>query len=140
MKTFRQPCITYVIFCVLEGKFTEIWIKFGELMFQFCIGNSRLLGNFVTIGIGKFQGCNIGLLKSNDLITLYMKLSQIFMINLLILTESYNFVNFSHVCNNQYWIEISAVWNLKLSDIGTLLKSGDRYNINNCVYISIRDH
>ena len=63
-------------------------------MFQFCIGNSRLLGNFVTIGIGEFQGCNIGLLKSNDLITLYMELSQIFMINLLILTESYNFVNF----------------------------------------------
>ena len=58
------------------------------------IGNSRLLGNFVKIGIDKFQGCNIGLLKSIDLITLYMKLSQIFVINLLILTKSYNFVDF----------------------------------------------
>ena len=54
---------------------------------------NRLLGNFATISIGKFQGYNIGLLKSNDLITLYMKLSQISVSNLLILTEPYHFVN-----------------------------------------------
>ena len=76
------------------------------LINQITIGNSRLSGNFVTIGISKFQGYNIGLLKSNDLITLYMKLSQIFVINLLILTVLY-------VCNNRYQIEILAVWNVK---------------------------
>ena len=32
------------------------------------IGNSRLLGNFVTIGIGRFLGYNIGLLTSNNFI------------------------------------------------------------------------
>ena len=52
------------------------------------IGNSRLLGNFMTIGIGRFYDCTIGLLKSDNLITLYLKLNQIFVINLLILTES----------------------------------------------------
>ena len=76
------------------------------LINQITIGNSRLSGNFVTIGISKFQGYNISLLKSNDLITLYMKLSQIFVINLLILTVLY-------VCNNRYQIEILAVWNVK---------------------------
>ena len=57
-------------------------------------GNSRLLGNFLTISIGRFYDCTIGLLKSDNLITLYLKLNQIFVINLLILTESYNFVYF----------------------------------------------
>ena len=54
----------------------------------------RSLGNFVTISIDKFYGCNISLLKSNNLITLHLKSNQIFVINLLILTESYNFVKF----------------------------------------------
>ena len=58
------------------------------------IKNSRLLGNFLTIGIGRFYDCTIGLLKSDNLITLYLKLNQIFVINLLILTESYNFAHF----------------------------------------------
>ena len=58
------------------------------------IGNSRLLGNFLTIGIGRFYDCIISLLKSDDLLTLYLKLNQIFVINLLILTKSYNFVHF----------------------------------------------
>ena len=80
------------------------------LINQITIGNSRLLGNFVTIGIGKFQGYNIGLLKLNDLITLYMNLSQIFVINLLILTVLYILL---YACNNQYRIEISAVWNVE---------------------------
>ena len=57
------------------------------------IGNSRLLGNFLTISIGRFYNYTIGLLKSDNLITLYLKLNQIFVINLLILTESYNFVH-----------------------------------------------
>ena len=57
------------------------------------IGNSRLLGNFLTIGIGRFYNCTIGLLKSDNLITLYLKLNQIFVINFLILTESYNIVH-----------------------------------------------
>ena len=35
----------------------------------------------MTIGIDKFQGCNITLLKSIDLITLYMKLHHIFVIS-----------------------------------------------------------
>ena len=58
------------------------------------IGNSRLLENFLTIGIVRFYDCAIGLLKSDNLITLYLKSNQIFIINLLILTESYNFVHF----------------------------------------------
>ena len=58
------------------------------------IENSRLLGNFLTIGIGRFYDCTIGLLKSDNLITSYLKLNQIFVINLLILAESYNFVHF----------------------------------------------
>ena len=58
------------------------------------IGNSRLLGNFLTIGIGRLYDCTIVLLKSDNLITLYLKLNQIFVINLLSLTESYNFVHF----------------------------------------------
>ena len=28
--------------CVLEGKFTQIWIKFAELMCQFCICYSNI--------------------------------------------------------------------------------------------------
>ena len=61
---------------------------------QITIGHSRLLGNFVTIGIGKFQGCSISLLKSNDIITLYVKLSQVFVVNLLILTAILQFCKF----------------------------------------------
>ena len=49
---------------------------------------------FLAIGIGRLYDCTIGLLKSHNLITLYLKLNQIFVINLLILTESYNFVHF----------------------------------------------
>ena len=60
---------------------------------QITIGNSRLLEKFLTIGIGRFYNCTIGLLKSDNLITLYLKLNQIFLINLLILTESYNTVH-----------------------------------------------
>ena len=41
------------------------------------IGNSRLLGNFLTIGIGRFYDCTISLLKSDNLITLSLKLNQI---------------------------------------------------------------
>ena len=33
---------THKIFCVLEGKFTEIWIKFGDLMCQFCVCYSNI--------------------------------------------------------------------------------------------------
>ena len=58
------------------------------------IGNSRLLGNFLTIIISRFYDCTIGLLKSDNRIALYLKLNEIFVINLLILTESYNFVHF----------------------------------------------
>ena len=58
------------------------------------ITNSRLLGNFLTISISRFYDCTIGLLKSDNRITLYLKLNQIFVINVLILTESYNFVHF----------------------------------------------
>ena len=70
------------------------------------IGNSRLLGNFLTIGIGRFYNCTIGLLKSDNLITLYLKLNQIFN----------KFANFDtilcillYVCSNRNWIEVSAV-------------------------------
>ena len=58
------------------------------------IGNSRLLGNFVTIGNGKFLRCKIGLFKSNNLMNLHLKLHQRFVINMLILIECYNFVSF----------------------------------------------
>ena len=61
---------------------------------QITIGNSRLLGNFLAIGISRFYDCTIGLLKLDNLITLYLKLNQIFVINSLILTESYIFVHF----------------------------------------------
>ena len=30
------------IFCVFQGKFTEIWIKLGELMCQFCVCYSSI--------------------------------------------------------------------------------------------------
>ena len=68
-------------------------IRNSRLLENF-LTNSRLLGNFLTIGISRFYDCTIGLLKSDNLITLYLKLYQIFVINLLILTESYNFVHF----------------------------------------------
>ena len=29
-------------FCVLEGKFTQIWIKFGDLMCRFCVCYSNI--------------------------------------------------------------------------------------------------
>ena len=29
-------------FCVLEGKFTQIWIKFGDLTCQFCVCYSNI--------------------------------------------------------------------------------------------------
>ena len=36
------------------------------------IRNSRLLGNFLTIGISRFYDCTISLLKSDNFITLYI--------------------------------------------------------------------
>ena len=73
-----------------------IWYVFCSVVLinRITIENSRSLGNFLTIGIGRFYDGTIGLLKSDNLITLYLKLNQIFVINLLILTESYNFVHF----------------------------------------------
>ena len=32
----------YKKFCVMEGKFTQIWIKFGDLMCQFCVCYSNI--------------------------------------------------------------------------------------------------
>ena len=29
-------------FCVLEGKFTQVCIKFGDLMYQFCVCYSKI--------------------------------------------------------------------------------------------------
>ena len=77
------------------------------------IGNSRLSVNFLTIGIGRFYDYTISFLKSDNLITLYLKLNQIFVINLLILTGSYNLCILLYVCSNRYQIKVSAVWNLK---------------------------
>ena len=33
---------THKTFCVLEGKFTQIWIKFGDLMCKFCVCYSNI--------------------------------------------------------------------------------------------------
>ena len=73
-----------------------IWYVFCSVVpiNRITIDNSRLLGNFLTNDIGRFYDGTIGLLKSDNLITLYLKLSQIFVINLLILRESYNFAHF----------------------------------------------
>ena len=30
-------------FCVLEGKFTQVWIKFGDVMYQFCVCYSTII-------------------------------------------------------------------------------------------------
>ena len=32
----------HTIFCVLEGKFPQTWIKIGELMYQFCVCYSNI--------------------------------------------------------------------------------------------------
>ena len=34
-------------FCVLEGKFTWIWIKFGDLMCQFCVCYSTIYNPYM---------------------------------------------------------------------------------------------
>ena len=34
-------------FCVLEGKFTQILVKFGHLMCQFCVGYSNICNLYV---------------------------------------------------------------------------------------------
>ena len=37
----------YKTFCVLEGKFTQIWIKFGDLMCQFGVCYSNIYNLYI---------------------------------------------------------------------------------------------
>ena len=88
---FKKAVYCIVGQCNLQDNHNKVVVKTEDYMWlkvmivgsnvvlinRITIRNGRLLGNFVTIGIGKFQGCNICLLKSNDLITLYLKLNQI---------------------------------------------------------------
>ena len=42
--------------------YKRLWVSVVPIN-RITIGNSKLLGNFLTIGIGRFYDCTIGLLK-----------------------------------------------------------------------------